>query len=254
MSHPLTKPLNIKRIIMAGILVWVPLGITIFAIKLMVNLLDQSLLLLPYDLRPEQLLGFYLPGVGIIISTIIVISTGFIVTNIVGHRMMSVGEDLLNQIPLVRSIYSAVKQVTHTLLSQEKNSFRQVLLIEYPRKGTWTMAFQTGKAMDSFNEVTGKELITVFVPTTPNPTSGFILMLPESEVKKLDIDVEDALKFVMSLGVVMPGDKIEEMAKVDNTSLREILFNAKPNFSREKISKILNKKNNDDQNNDQRPK
>ncbi len=116
------------------------------------------------------------------------------------------------------------------------------------------MAFQTGKAMDSFNEVTGKELITVFVPTTPNPTSGFILMLPESEVKKLDIDVEDALKFIMSLGVVMPGDKIEEMAKVDNTSLREILFNAKPKFSREKISKILNKKNSNDKNNDQRPK
>ena len=179
-------------------------------------------------------------------STVIIMGTGFIVTNIVGHRLMSLAEDLLNQIPLVRSIYSAVKQVTHTLLSQEKNSFRQVLLIEYPRRGTWTMAFQTGRAMDSFNEVTGKELLTVFVPTTPNPTSGFILMLPESEVKKLDMDVEDALKFVMSLGVVMPGDKIEEMAKVDNISLREILLNAKPNFSREKISKILNKKTNTD--------
>lgn len=246
MSKLVPKPFSIKRIVMAGILVWVPLGITIFAIKLMVNLLDQSLLLLPHDLRPEQLFGFHLPGLGIVISTIVIIVTGFIVTNIVGHRMMSLGEDLLNQIPLVRSIYSAVKQVTHTLLSQEKNSFRQVLLIEYPRKGTWTMAFQTGRAMEAFNEMTGKELLTVFVPTTPNPTSGFILMLPESDVKKLDIDVEDALKFVMSLGVVMPGDKIEEMAKVDSKSLREILFSAKPKFSREKISKMLNKKEKQD--------
>ena len=210
---------SIRRIVMAGLLIWVPLGITIFAIKLLVNLLDQSLLLLPYRFRPEQLLGFNLPGVGIVISTLIIILTGFIVTNIVGRRMVHMGEDMLDRIPLVRSIYSAVKQVTHTLLSQDKNSFRQVLLIEYPRKGAWTMAFQTGETMSTFNDITGNELLTVFVPTTPNPTSGVIIMLPKDEVKKLDIDVESALKFIMSLGVVMPGEKSTKYSELNNLNL-----------------------------------
>lgn len=205
---------------MAGLLIWVPLGITIFAIKLLVNLLDQSLLLLPYRFRPEQLLGFNLPGVGIVISTLIIILTGFIVTNMVGRKMVHLGEDVLDRIPLVRSIYSAVKQVTHTLLSQDKNSFKQVLLIEYPRRGAWTMAFQTGEAMPNFNEITGKKLLTVFVPTTPNPTSGVIIMLPEEEVKKLDIDVEAALKFIMSLGVVMPGEKSAKYSELNKIKLK----------------------------------
>ncbi len=221
MTSFLSKFFNsIRRIVMAGLLIWVPLGITIFAIKLLVNLLDQSLLLLPYRFRPEQLLGFNLPGVGIVISTLIIILTGFIVTNMVGRKMVHLGEDVLDRIPLVRSIYSAVKQVTHTLLSQDKNSFKQVLLIEYPRRGAWTMAFQTGEAMPNFNEITGKKLLTVFVPTTPNPTSGVIIMLPEEEVKKLDIDVEAALKFIMSLGVVMPGEKSAKYSELNKIKLK----------------------------------
>lgn len=209
----------LRRYIIAGLLVWVPVGITILVIKLFVDLLDRTLLLLPPSLRPENLLGFDIPGLGIFISAFIIITTGFVVTNFIGRRMVNFGENVLDRIPLVRSIYSAVKQVTQTILSSDKNSFRQVLLIQYPRKGVWTLAFQTGEAMAAFNELTNEQLVTVFIPTTPNPTSGFILMIPENEVIKLDIDVEDALKFIMSLGVVTPGSK----PPANDTSLSEVI-------------------------------
>lgn len=209
----------LRRYIIAGLLVWVPVGITILVIKLFVDLLDRSLLLLPQQFRPENLLGFDIPGLGVFISAFIIITTGFIVTNFVGRKMVTLGENILDRIPLVRSVYSAVKQVTSTILSSDQNSFRQVLLIQYPRKGVWTLAFQTSNGMPSFNELTGEQLVTVFIPTTPNPTSGFILMIPKNEVTKLDIDVEDALKFIMSLGVVTPGSK----AASQDSSLSEVI-------------------------------
>lgn len=223
MTPFLSKPLlYIRKYLIAGLIVWVPLGITIFAIKLMVNLLDRSLVLLPPGLRPEQLLGFPLPGLGIIISAIVILATGLIVTNFLGRKMVGMGETILDKIPLVRSIYSAVKQVTQTLISTDTNSFRQVLLIEYPRKGAWTLSFQTGEAMPVFNELTGENLLTVFVPTTPNPTSGVIIMLPEDDVIKLDLDVEDALKFIMSLGVVTPGSNPKRLSKVVDLDISEL--------------------------------
>ncbi len=215
-----SKPfIYIRKYIIAGLLVWVPLGITILVIKLLIDLLDRSLVLLPPSLRPEELLGFPLPGLGILISAFVIITTGLVVTNLAGRKMISLGEKLLDRIPLVRSIYSAVKQVTQTIISSDKNSFRQVVLIQYPRQDAWTLAFQTGDTMPDFNTLTGKELLTVFVPTTPNPTSGFILMLPKDEVILLDIDVEDALKFIMSLGVVTPGSDSRRFSKVVNLDL-----------------------------------
>lgn len=213
---------RIRQYIVAGLLVWVPLGITILVIKLLVDLLDRSLLLLPPSFRPEQLLGVSIPGFGIFLSAFIIIVTGLVVTNLAGRKLIHLGEDLLNRIPLVRSIYSAVKQVTQTLVSSEKNSFRQVVLIQYPRKGAWTLAFQTGETMSGFNELTGEKLITIFIPTTPNPTSGFILMLPMDEVIMLDINVEDALKFIMSLGVVTPGSNPKNFSEVTNLDLTKL--------------------------------
>jgi len=207
---------------MAGLIVWVPLGITIFAIKLMVELLDRSLVLLPPNLRPEQLLGFPLPGLGILISALVIIITGLIVTNLVGRKMVSLGENILDRIPLVRSIYSAVKQVTQTIVSSDKNSFRQVVLIQYPRKEIWTLAFLTGESIPAFSELTQRTLRTVFVPTTPNPTSGVIIMLPEEDIIHVDLDVEDALKFIMSLGVVTPGSKPDKYSKVVDLHLSEL--------------------------------
>jgi uncharacterized membrane protein len=234
---------RIRKYIVAGLLVWVPLGITILVIKLLIDLLDRSLVLLPPSFRPEQLLGFSVPGFGIFLSAFIIITTGLVVTNLAGRKLMNTGEELLDRIPLVRSIYSAVKQVTQTLVSSDKNSFRQVVLIEYPRKGAWTLAFQTGDTMSEFNKLTGEKLITVFIPTTPNPTSGFILMLPVNEVIKLDINVEDALKFIMSLGVVTPGSnpkKFSEVTNLDLTKLAATQNEKKGQKERQKVKKDVN--------------
>lgn len=195
---------KLRKYIITGLLIWVPLGFTIFVIKLLVGLMDRTMLLLPPAWRPVAVFGFDIPGLGIVLSAMIVFITGFILTNIAGRRLIRLWESILDRIPLVRSIYSSVKQVTQTILSSDNKTFNEVLLIEYPRKGIWTLCFKTSDSPKSFDDATGKDLITVFVPTTPNPTSGFILFIPKDEVKKMDIDVEDALKLVMSLGVVTP--------------------------------------------------
>lgn len=198
---------KLRKFIISGLLIWVPLGITILVIKLLVDLMDRTILLLPHAWRPEALVGFDIPGLGIIISITVIFVTGFFLTNFAGRRLISFWESILDRIPFVRSIYSAVKQVTHTVLSTDNDTFNEVLLIEYPRKGLWTLCFKTSESPKAFEEIAKEELVTVFVPTTPNPTSGFILFVPKHDVQKLDLDVEDALKLVMSLGVVTPETK-----------------------------------------------
>lgn len=195
---------KLRKYIITGLLIWVPLGITIFVIRLLVSLMDQTILLLPTAWRPEALFGINIPGLGIVISAMVVFITGFFLTNLAGRRLIRGWENFLDRIPLVRSIYSSVKQVTSTVLSPDNNAFNEVLLIQYPRKGIWTLCFKTSDSPKTFNDMTNEDLITVFVPTTPNPTSGFILFVPKHEVKEIDLDVEDALKLVMSLGVVTP--------------------------------------------------
>lgn len=204
---------KLRKYIITGLLIWVPLGITIFVIKLLVGLMDQTMLLLPPAWRPEAIFGFDIPGLGIVLSAMIVFITGFILTNIAGRRLIRFWESILDRIPLVRSIYSSVKQVTQTILSSDSNTFNEVLLIQYPRKGLWTLCFKTSDSPKSFEEATGKDLITVFVPTTPNPTSGFILFVEKNDAKKMDIDVEDALKLVMSLGVVTPEPNLNKSSE-----------------------------------------
>lgn len=210
-----------RKYIITGLLIWIPLGITIFVIRLLVNLMDQSILLLPYAWRPEAVFGFNLPGLGIVISAMVIFITGFFLTNLAGRRLIKIWENFLDRIPLVRSIYSSVKQVTTTVLSSDNNTFNEVLLIQYPRKGLWTLCFKTGDSPSAFNEVSNEELITVFVPTTPNPTSGFIIFVPKNEAKKLDLDVEDALKLVMSLGVVTPDNISKKSHEVQHNSKLE---------------------------------
>lgn len=194
----------LKQYLMAGLMIWIPLGITIFVISTIVNLVDKSLLLLPQQYKPEALFGFHIPGLGLLLSILIVLITGVIAANLLGRKLISWWEYLLSRIPLVRTIYSTVKQIFSIILSSNNKAFRQVVLIEYPRKGIWTIAFQTGAATRSFETQTGHELITVFVPTTPNPTSGFILLLPSSEVQIVSMSIEEALKLVVSLGVIAP--------------------------------------------------
>lgn len=209
----------VRKYIFTGLLVWIPLGITILVVKLLVDLLDRSLVLLPPPLRPEALLGFSIPGLGIIISATVLILTGYLIIRFADRKLVELGEKWLARIPLVRNIYSASKQVTETILNSEKNAFRDVYLIEYPRKGIWTFCFQTGEGVEEAIDYTKEDLLTVFVPTTPNPTSGFIMLIPRHEAKKLNIEVEDALKLIVSLGVLTPPNpskKMEQSSKEKN--------------------------------------
>ena len=192
----------LRRYFIAGLLLWLPLIVTVWVIKVLVDLFDHSIALIPYKYQPEQLLGFHLPGLGVILSILILIVTGLLITNYLGDRLLNAWERLLARIPLIRSIYSAVKKVSEALLQPSENAFRKVLLIEYPRKGIWCVAFLTSAPLH-INEL-NKEVISVFLPTTPNPTSGFLMLVPKEDIIELKISVEDALRMVMSLGVVMP--------------------------------------------------
>ncbi|MHA7841543.1 MAG: DUF502 domain-containing protein [Gammaproteobacteria bacterium] len=194
----------LRRYIMAGLLVWVPIWITLLVLRFIVELLNSTVAMLPKQFRPEQILGFHVPGLGVVISLSVLIFTGILVSNIIGHGLVAFGESIVKRIPLVRSIHSSVKQVLYTLFSPDGHSFRHVLLVEYPRKGLWSIAFQTAQACDGVKEHAGEDTIAVFIPTTPNPTSGFLVMVPRKDVKVLDMSVDDGLKMVISLGVVQP--------------------------------------------------
>jgi len=194
-----------RKYFITGLLVLVPLAITLWVLNLIIGTLDQSLLLLPPSLRPESLFGFTLPGFGTILTLVIIFVTGLITQNFIGNRLLRLWELLLQRIPVVNSIYSSVKQVSDTLLSSSGNAFRKALLVQYPREGIWTIAFQTGvPGGDVKNHLQG-DYVSVYVPTTPNPTGGYFVILRKSDCIELQMSVDEALKYVVSMGVVVPG-------------------------------------------------
>ena len=196
--------MRIRRYIVAGLLVWIPVGITVFILNVVVGIMDRSLLLLPVAYRPENLLGVKIPGLGILLTLVVVILTGFLAANFIGKGLVGFWESLLNKIPLVRSVYSASKNFAEVLFTDTGEAFKKVLLIEYPRKGVYSLCFQTSAELAEIQARTDADVICVFVPTTPNPTSGFIIMVPQADTIELDMDVESALKMIVSLGVVVP--------------------------------------------------
>jgi uncharacterized membrane protein len=195
---------TMKRYLIAGLLVWVPLGITFYVINWLVTTLDQTLLLLPQSLQPDRLLGHHIPGLGVVLSFLILFGTGVIAANFLGQRVIQGWESLLGRIPFVKSIYSSVKQVSDTLLSDTGNAFRKALLVEFPRPGCWTIGFLTGTPADSVAAHLDSEHISIYVPTTPNPTGGYFVMVPKASVRELDMSVDEALKYIISMGVVVP--------------------------------------------------
>ena len=205
---------RIRRYFVAGLLVWLPLVATILLLAFVIRLVDRSLLLLPPALRPENLLGFTIPGLGVILTLLILLVTGVIVANFFGRRLIALWESLLARIPLVSTVYGAIKQITNSLFSDASQSFREVVLVEYPRKGLWMLAFVTGDTPKQFQQTIGHDLINIYVPTTPNPTSGFYIMVPPSDVKRLDVPVEAGLKMILSAGVVNPLDDPVEAEKL----------------------------------------
>lgn len=194
----------LRKYFIAGLLVWLPLAATVIVIKLLIELLNKTILLFPPELQPETLFGVSIPGFGIIIGILILVLTGVFAANLFGRKLVGFWEAILGRIPLVRTIYSSVKQVLETLFSSNSESFRRVVLIEYPRKEIWSLGFQTNEALTAAREASEKDLVSVFVPTTPNPTSGFIVMLPAEDITQLDISVEDGFKFIISMGVIVP--------------------------------------------------
>lgn len=197
---------SLRKYLIAGLLVWLPLAATIFIIQLFLTLLDRLLLLLPYDWRPENVIGFAIPGFGLVLAIAVLLLTGMLAANLFGRRLVHFWEGLVNRIPLVRSIYISVKQVTETLLSDSDKSFRKVVAVEYPRKGILSLGFLTGRALHTVDAKTKEPLKSVFIPTTPNPTSGFIIMVPQPDIHDLDISVEEAFKYIISLGVISAGN------------------------------------------------
>ena len=195
----------IRRYLITGLLIWVPLVITLWVLDLLVSMMDQTLLLLPAEWRTEGFLGIHIPGMGVVLTLLVVFATGVFAANIIGQRMVNFWEGVLARIPVVNAIYSGVKQVSDTLFAPGGQAFRKALLVQYPRQGAWTIAFLTGTpGGDVANHLTG-DYVSVYVPTTPNPTSGFFLMLPKSDVIELDMSVDEALKYIISMGVVSPG-------------------------------------------------
>lgn len=202
----------LRRWLVAGILIWMPLGATLLVLRFVIGLLDTSLLLIPAAIRPD------VPGLGVLLSVVLVLGTGAIAANYLGRRAVVWTEALLGHIPLVGTVYSGIKKLAETVLSNKSVSFRQPVLIEYPRKGIWTIAFITGSPIAEVQEKTGTTVLTCFVPTTPNPTSGFILMVPEAEVTRLDMSVEEAMRLVISLGVVTPDEVKRKRLDAGNDS------------------------------------
>jgi len=196
--------IRLRRYLVAGLLIWAPLAVTFVLLRFAVNVMDKTLAIIPPPYRPEALLGFHIPGLGVILTFVVLFITGMLAANFVGRYVVGGWESLLDRIPVVRTIYGGAKNFAEIVFSDSNDSFKQVLLIEYPRKGLYSLAFQTSSELGEVQGRTGADVVCCFVPTTPNPTSGFVIMVPRGDITVLDMDVDEALKMIISLGVVVP--------------------------------------------------
>ena len=208
MSGELPRPAprrswSLRRYLVAGMLVWLPILATIWVVGFIVDLMDRTLLLLPTQYRPEALLGFALPGLGAVFAFLVLLVTGLLVTNLVGRQLVAYWEELLQRIPLVRSVYSGVKSFAESVLTSS-HSFRQVVAVEYPRAGIWSIGFVTADEEQEVSAKTGRPLACVFISPAPNPTAGFIILVPRSELIELDMSIDAAMKMIVTCGVVTP--------------------------------------------------
>ena len=227
---------HLKRWFLAGLLVSAPILLTVYITWILVNLIDgYATALLPSNLNPQNYFSFPLPGIGIVFGGVIIILIGFLTTNFFGNAMIRVGERLLGRLPVVRSVYGATKQIMETVMASQSDAFREVVLIEYPRRGIWAIGFVTGSTKGEVQNMSSENLINVFVPTTPNPTSGFLLFFPREDTISLDMGVEEAVKMVVSGGIVTPEDP---RANRNSTSLNK----AKPKSVKKAAKKKAAKK------------
>jgi uncharacterized membrane protein len=193
-----------KKYVITGLLIWIPIVVTIWVLKFIFDFLDQSLLLLPVAFQTESWLGVHIPGLGAILTIAVVFATGFLATNFVGAKLVELWHDVLNRIPVVNSIYSSVKQISDTLFSSSGQAFRKAVLVQWPHEGAWTIAFLTGTPGGDVVNHVPPDCLSVYVPTTPNPTGGYFIIVKRSDVVELDMTVDQALKYIISMGVVPP--------------------------------------------------
>jgi uncharacterized membrane protein len=194
---------NLRRYLVAGILIWLPILATIWVVSFIIRIMDRTLLLLPPAYRPQALVGFALPGLGAVFAFAVVLATGLLVTNLIGRQLVVFWEDLLARIPVVRSVYSGVKSFTESVFSQS-NSFRKVVMVEYPRKGIWSLGFMTAEDVPEVSQRTGEPHACVYLSNSLNPTAGFLVILPRREAVELDMTVDAAMKMIITCGVVVP--------------------------------------------------
>ena len=213
---PVRRDALVKKYLLTGLLVLVPLVITLWVLNFIIGILDQSLLLLPTAWHPDNLLGIHIPGLGVILTVGIVLLTGLLVRNVFGQQLLTYWDGLLRRIPFVNAIYNSVKQVSDTLLSENGNSFRKVLLVRYPHAQSWSLAFLTSVPGEVSRVLDGEEYVGVFVPTTPSPVNGFYFYVKKSETIELDISVDVAFKAIVSMGVVTSPDATQKLSAAKN--------------------------------------
>ena len=199
--------IKFRKWLLSGLLVLAPLIITIWVLDWVISTLDLTLDILPSNWHPDHLLGFHIPGFGVIFALIVVLAIGALASNFVGNQLIAWGDAVLHRIPVVRTIYSGVKQVSDTLFSEKGNAFRQVVLVQWPRQGMWSLGFVTGHPAGELTKYLTEDAVSVFVPTTPNPTGGYFVMLPRADCVFLEMTVDEALTYVVSMGVVAPNHK-----------------------------------------------
>jgi uncharacterized membrane protein len=194
---------SLRRYLVAGVLVWLPIVVTIWVVSFMLRLMDSTLLLLPPSLRPQALVGFALPGAGLVFALIVLLLTGLLVTNLIGRRLVIWGEELLNRIPVVRTVYGGVKSFAESVFSQS-SSFRKVVMVEYPRTGVWSLGFLTAEDVPEVSEKLGEPHSAVYISVALNATAGYLVIVPRRQVVELDMTVDAAMKMIITCGVVVP--------------------------------------------------
>jgi uncharacterized membrane protein len=201
---------NLKNIFLTGLAVIVPVGLTLYILVFLIGMMDGLLTFIPRKFHPDMLIGFHIPGFGIIVTILLIFICGLMTKSIVGNRIVLYGEGLLDRIPIVRSIHMAIKKIVDSMVLYRSRSFKKVVLVEFPRKGAYTVAFVTGEPAHEIHSKTGQRCVSVYVPTTPNPTSGYFVIFPEHEVVQLDMSVEDAFTLIISGGIVNPPDQLQK--------------------------------------------
>lgn len=198
-----TRKWSLRRYLVAGVLVWLPILATLWMLSVMLHLMDRTLVLLPPDYRPEAVVGFPLPGIGLVFTLIVLFLTGLLVTNLIGRRLIVWGEDLVNRIPVVRTVYGGVKSFAESVLSQS-NSFRKVVMVEYPRAGAWSIGFLTAEDVPEVSEKMGEPHAAVYISSALNATAGYLVIVPRRQVVELNMSVDAAMKMIITCGVVVP--------------------------------------------------